>query len=103
MGMLQIKKQRKDEARCEALRVANEECKKLKAEAAQISAPERKIAQQEFRETLVQQNRDDNNKKNNSISNKFLLPRKPYFTNKELLRTIAYLKNDTLVFYEARD
>ncbi|KAL4331169.1 hypothetical protein AHAS_Ahas13G0473200 [Arachis hypogaea] len=53
MELLQIETQRKDEARREALRVANEEHKKLKAEAAQIRAQERKIAQQEFRETLT--------------------------------------------------
>ena len=53
MELLLIEKQRKDEARREALRVANEERKKLKAEAAQIRAQERKIAQQQFRETLV--------------------------------------------------
>ncbi|XLU99714.1 hypothetical protein S245_014054 [Arachis hypogaea] len=77
--------------------------------------------------SVSEQNRDDNNNKNNSISNKFLLPRKParqpnpiiyrrlrrgsvvarisgkqteYPTNKELLRTIAYLRNATAVFYE---
>ncbi|XLR19661.1 hypothetical protein S83_047573, partial [Arachis hypogaea] len=37
----------------EALIVANEERKKLKAEAVQIKAQERKNAQQEFRETLM--------------------------------------------------
>ncbi|KAL4305128.1 uncharacterized protein LOC107646225 isoform X1 [Arachis ipaensis] len=50
--------------------------------------------------SVSEQSRDDNNNKNNSISNKFLLPRNPYPTNKELLRTIAYLRNATLVFYE---
>ncbi|XLS62074.1 hypothetical protein HN51_016302, partial [Arachis hypogaea] len=53
MELLQIEKELKDEACRESLRVANEERKKLKAEAAQIRAPERKIAQQEFRETLL--------------------------------------------------
>ncbi|XP_057760051.1 uncharacterized protein LOC130980375 [Arachis stenosperma] len=52
MELLQIEKQHKDEACREAFRVANEERKKLKAEAAQIRAQEHKIAQQEFRETL---------------------------------------------------
>ncbi|XLS93742.1 hypothetical protein HN51_069750 [Arachis hypogaea] len=46
MELLQIEKELKDEACRESLRVANEERKKLKAEAAQIRAPERKIAQQ---------------------------------------------------------
>ncbi|MED6203842.1 hypothetical protein PIB30_003131 [Stylosanthes scabra] len=71
--------------------------------------------------SVSEQNRDDDNNKNNSI-NKFLLPRKPqgqdnqilsytrdcaadqlqqeYPTNKELLRTIAYLRNATAVLYE---
>ncbi|KAL4397010.1 hypothetical protein AHAS_Ahas01G0149100 [Arachis hypogaea] len=53
MELLQIEKQHKDEACREAFRVANEERKKLKAKAAQIRAQEHKIAQQEFRETLV--------------------------------------------------
>ncbi|XLR23893.1 probable protein phosphatase 2C 69 [Arachis ipaensis] len=53
MELLQIEKELKDEACRESLRVANEEHKKLKAEAAQIRALERKIAQQEFRETLL--------------------------------------------------
>ncbi|XP_020979420.1 probable protein phosphatase 2C 69 [Arachis ipaensis] len=43
MELLQIEKELKDEACRESLRVANEERKKLKAEAAQIRAPERKI------------------------------------------------------------
>ncbi|MED6210580.1 hypothetical protein PIB30_065467 [Stylosanthes scabra] len=77
--------------------------------------------------SVSEQNRDDDNNKNNSINNKFLLARKParqpnpiiyrrlrrgsvtarisgkqteYPTNKELLRTIAYLRNATSVFYE---
>ncbi|XLR01287.1 hypothetical protein S83_067485 [Arachis hypogaea] len=53
MELLQIEKELEDEACRESLRVTNEERKKLKAEAAQIRAPERKIAQQEFREILV--------------------------------------------------
>ncbi|XP_020967711.1 probable protein phosphatase 2C 69 [Arachis ipaensis] len=53
MELLQIEKKLEDEACRESLRVTNEERKKLKAEAAQIRAPERKIAQQEFREILL--------------------------------------------------
>ncbi|KAL1338107.1 hypothetical protein AAHE18_10G186900 [Arachis hypogaea] len=41
MELLQIEKELKDEACRESLRVANEERKKLKAEAAQIRAPKR--------------------------------------------------------------
>ncbi|XLT10082.1 hypothetical protein HN51_055875 [Arachis hypogaea] len=55
MELLQIEKQRKDEAHREALRVPNEERKKLKAVAAQIRAQEHKIAQQEVRETLLKE------------------------------------------------
>lgn len=53
MEAMSLEKQRKDEARREALRVANEERQKLKAEAAQLRAQERNIAQQQFLETLV--------------------------------------------------
>lgn len=50
---MRLEKQRKDEARKEALRVANEERKKLKAQEKQLRAQERNIAQQQFRQTLV--------------------------------------------------
>lgn len=53
MEVMKIEKERKDEARREALRVANEERKKLKAQAAQLRAQERDIERQQFRETLV--------------------------------------------------
>lgn len=53
MEAMALEKQRKDEARREALRVANEERKKIKAQAAEVRAQERNIAQQQFRETLV--------------------------------------------------
>ena len=53
MELMRLEKQMKDDARREAIRVANEERKKLKAEAAKLKAEERKIAQEEFRQTLV--------------------------------------------------
>ena len=53
MELMRLEKQRKDDARREAIRVANEERKKLKAEVAKVKAEERKIAQEEFRQTLV--------------------------------------------------
>ncbi|KAF2553724.1 hypothetical protein F2Q68_00036565 [Brassica cretica] len=51
--MLRVEKQRKDEARLVAERAANEERRRLKAEAAKVRAEERKIFQDEFRKTLV--------------------------------------------------
>lgn len=53
MELMALEKQRKDEARREALRLANEERHKLKAEAAKLRAQERQIEQQQFRQTLV--------------------------------------------------
>ncbi|CAK8540559.1 unnamed protein product [Lathyrus sativus] len=55
MEAMELEKQRKDEARRESLRVANEERKKLKAQAAELRAQERNIAQQQFRETLLKE------------------------------------------------
>ncbi|CAL5190994.1 unnamed protein product [Lathyrus oleraceus] len=55
MEAMKLEKQRKDEARRESLRVANEERKKLKAQAAELRAQERNIAQQQFRETLLKE------------------------------------------------
>ncbi|KAJ1391413.1 putative beta-mannosyltransferase 1 [Sesbania bispinosa] len=55
MEVMRLEKLRKDEARREALRVANEERKKLKAQAAELRAQERNIAQQQFRETLLKE------------------------------------------------
>ncbi|KAG4400090.1 hypothetical protein GLYMA_08G364400v4 [Glycine max] len=55
MEVMKIEKERKDEARREALRVANEERKKLKAQAAQLRAQERDIERQQFRETLLKE------------------------------------------------
>lgn len=51
--LMRLEQQRKNEARKEALRLANEEKKKLKAEAAKLRAQERKVALEEFRQTLV--------------------------------------------------
>lgn len=51
--MLRVEKQRKDDARLEAERAANEERRRLKAEVAKARAEERKIAEEEFRTTLV--------------------------------------------------
>lgn len=50
---MKLEKEGKDEARREALRLANEERKKLKAQAAQLRAQERDIERQQFRQTLV--------------------------------------------------
>ncbi|CAH2044655.1 unnamed protein product [Thlaspi arvense] len=51
--MLRVEKQLKDEARLQAERTANEERRRLKAEAAKVRAEERKIAEEEFRKTLM--------------------------------------------------
>lgn len=51
--MLRVEKQRKDEARLVAERAANEERRRLKAEAAKVRAEERKVFEEEFRRTLV--------------------------------------------------
>ncbi|KAF8105589.1 hypothetical protein N665_0157s0159 [Sinapis alba] len=53
--MLRVEKQRKDEARLVAERAANEERRRLKAEAAKVRAEERKIFQEEFRKTLMKE------------------------------------------------
>ncbi|CAH8278993.1 unnamed protein product [Arabidopsis lyrata] len=53
--MLRVEKQRKDEARLLAERAANEERRRLKAEAAKVRAEERKIADEEFRQTLIKE------------------------------------------------
>ncbi|EOA14044.1 hypothetical protein CARUB_v10027179mg [Capsella rubella] len=53
--MLRVEKQRKDEARLLAERAANEERRRLKAEAAKVRAEERKIADEEFRQTLMKE------------------------------------------------
>ncbi|CAH8299343.1 unnamed protein product [Eruca vesicaria subsp. sativa] len=53
--MLRVEKQRKDEARLLAERAANEERRRLKAEAAKVRAEERKIFQDEFRKTLMKE------------------------------------------------
>ncbi|OMO71011.1 hypothetical protein CCACVL1_18512, partial [Corchorus capsularis] len=52
MDILRLEKLRKEETRQEAIRVANEERKRLKAEAAKVRAQERLVAEQEFRQTL---------------------------------------------------
>ena len=53
MELLRLEKLRKEEARKEAIRVANEERKRLKVEAAKVRAQERMVAEAEFRQTLV--------------------------------------------------
>ncbi|KAG6499532.1 hypothetical protein ZIOFF_039322 [Zingiber officinale] len=53
MELLGIEKQKKDEARRDALRLANEERNKVKAAAAEIRAAESKAFQEELRQTLV--------------------------------------------------
>lgn len=50
---MRLEKLRKDEARREALRLQNEERKRLKAEAAKVRAQQRQVAEEEFRQTLV--------------------------------------------------
>ena len=55
MEAMALEKQRKDEARREALRVANEERKKIKAQAAELRAQEHTIAKQQFHETLLKE------------------------------------------------
>lgn len=51
--LMRLEKLRKDEARKEALRLQNEERRKLKAEVAKARAQERQVAEEEFRQTLV--------------------------------------------------
>lgn len=51
--LMRLEKLRKDEARREALRLQNEERKRLKAEAAKVRAQQRQVAEEEFRQTLV--------------------------------------------------
>lgn len=53
MEMQKIEKQRKDEAKKEALRIANEERKAAKMEAKKIKAAERQLVEEELRKTLV--------------------------------------------------
>lgn len=53
MELLRLEKQRKDEARMQAIRAANEERKRLKAEIAKVRAQERMVAEEEFRKILV--------------------------------------------------
>uniref|UniRef100_A0A1J3FKF8 Stress response protein NST1 n=1 Tax=Noccaea caerulescens TaxID=107243 RepID=A0A1J3FKF8_NOCCA len=53
--MLRVEKQRKDEARLLVEKAANEERRRLKAEAAKVRAEERKIAEEEFRKTLMKE------------------------------------------------
>ena len=53
MELLRLEKQRKDKARREAIRAANEGRKKLKGKVAKVPAQEWKIAEEEFRQTLV--------------------------------------------------
>ncbi|KAB2062175.1 hypothetical protein ES319_A10G135900v1 [Gossypium barbadense] len=55
MELLRLEKLRKEEARKEAIRVANEERKRLKAEAARVRAQERIVAEEEFRQTLLKE------------------------------------------------
>ncbi|XP_042406249.1 uncharacterized protein LOC121996364 [Zingiber officinale] len=55
MELLGIEKQKKDEARRDALRLANEERNKVKAAAAEIRAAESKAFQEELRQTLLKE------------------------------------------------
>lgn len=53
MELQRIEKQRKDEAKKEALRIANEERKAAKMAAKKAKAAERQLVEEEFRQTLV--------------------------------------------------
>ncbi|KAH0456995.1 hypothetical protein IEQ34_014902 [Dendrobium chrysotoxum] len=53
MEILRAEKQRKDEAKREAIRLANEQRKAAKSAAAETLAAQRKAFQEEFRQTLV--------------------------------------------------
>lgn len=53
MEVQRIEKMRKDEAKKEALRIANEERKAAKLEAKKVQAAERLVAEEEFRRMLV--------------------------------------------------
>ncbi|XP_050372247.1 stress response protein NST1-like [Argentina anserina] len=53
--LMRLEKLRKDEARREALRVQNEERRRLKAEAAKVRAQQRQIEEEEFRQTLLKE------------------------------------------------
>ncbi|XP_021888288.1 vicilin-like seed storage protein At2g18540 [Carica papaya] len=55
MALLRLEKQRKDEARMQTIRAANEERKRLKAEVAKVRAQERMVAEEEFRRTLLKE------------------------------------------------
>ncbi|OVA20046.1 hypothetical protein BVC80_1667g78 [Macleaya cordata] len=55
MELQRQEKQRKDEAKKEAIRVAKEERKAAKAEMAKTRAAERKILEEEFRQTLMKE------------------------------------------------
>lgn len=58
MELLRLEKQRKDEARMQAIRAANEERKRLKAEIAKVRAQERMVAEEEFRKILLKERRE---------------------------------------------
>nr|XP_028948723.1 calponin homology domain-containing protein DDB_G0272472-like isoform X1 [Malus domestica] len=53
--LMRLDKLLKDEARKEALRLQNEERKRLKAEAAKVRAQQREVAEQEFQQTLLKE------------------------------------------------
>lgn len=55
MEVQRIEKQRKDEAKKEALRVANEERKAAKLEAKKVKAAERMVAEEDFRRMLIKE------------------------------------------------
>ncbi|WOL20695.1 hypothetical protein Cni_G29501 [Canna indica] len=55
MELMRIEKQRKDDARREAVRLANEERKKAKVAAAETRAAERKVFEEELRQTLLKE------------------------------------------------
>ncbi|XAR62554.1 hypothetical protein NMG60_11017356 [Bertholletia excelsa] len=58
MELQRLEKQRKDEARREAIRVANEERRAAKAASKKAKAAEREVAEEEFRQTLLKERAD---------------------------------------------
>ncbi|KAA8548391.1 hypothetical protein F0562_000075 [Nyssa sinensis] len=55
MELQRLEKQRKDEAKREAIRIANEERKAAKAAEKKAKAAEREVAEEEFRQTLLKE------------------------------------------------
>ncbi|KAM0898099.1 hypothetical protein ACQ4PT_022175 [Festuca glaucescens] len=80
--LLEAERQRKAEARAEAVRVANEERKAAKAAAAQTRAAERRVFELDFRQALMKERAE----KLESWRNKEKLKAQKKTDNRELLR-----------------